>query len=226
MSLCSICLPDKEPGCRYAPFAILLIYLFLICVKICRFMGVLQKKMAYQEFRELDLNYNDDFWYELINGDLVRKQSPTVEHQIISSNLEFELMLYVKQTQSGTVLHAPLDVVLDDNNSYHPDIFFIKKERLFIIDKKEQVVIGSPDLVIEILSKSTAVYDKGVKRETYERNGVREYWLVDPRNKSVEVYGLVEQRYKLIAYQEETGLIQSAALEGFELDLEKVFIAS
>jgi len=189
-------------------------------------MGVLQKKMAYQEFRELDLNYNDDFWYELINGDLVRKQSPTVEHQIISSNLEFELMLYVKQTQSGTVLHAPLDVVLDDNNSYHPDIFFIKKERLFIIDKKEQVVIGSPDLVIEILSKSTAVYDKGVKRETYERNGVREYWLVDPRNKSVEVYGLVEQRYKLIAYQEETGLIQSAALEGFELDLEKVFIAS
>ena len=189
-------------------------------------MGVLQKKMAYQEFRELEFDDRDDAWYELINGEIVRKQSPTVEHQRISRRIERVLDNYAEGTQSGEMFHAPLDVVLDDNNSYHPDIFFIKKERLFIIDKKEQVVVGSPDLVIEILSKSTAVYDKGVKRETYERNGVREYWLVDPRNKSVEVYGLVEQRYKLIAYQEETGLIQSAALEGFELDLEKVFIAS
>ncbi len=189
-------------------------------------MEVLQKKMTYGEFRELDFADNDDSWYELINGELVRKQSPTVEHQIISGNIEFELMTYVKQTQSGTVLHAPLDVVLDDRNAYHPDIFFIRKERLFIIDKKEQIVIGSPDLVVEILSKSTAAHDRGAKRETYERNGVREYWLVDPRNKSVEVYGLVEQRYKLIAYQEENGLVQSAALEGFELDIEKVFLGS
>lgn len=186
-------------------------------------MDVLHKKMTYREFRELEFDDDDNSWYELINGELVRKQSPSVEHQIISGNIELELMLYAKRTQSGVTLHAPLDVVLDDNNAYHPDIFFIKKERLFIIDKKEQVVIGSPDLVIEILSKSTAVYDKGAKRETYERNGVREYWLVDPRNKSVEVYGLVEQRYKLIGYQEETGIVKSAALEGFEVDVEKIF---
>jgi Uma2 family endonuclease len=121
------------------------------------------------------------------------------------------------------MFHAPLDVDFDDNNAYHPDILFIKKERAFILDNKERVVIGAPDLVVEILSKSTAVYDRGAKRENYERNGVREYWLVDPRSKSVEVYGLVEQRYKLIAYQEETGIVKSAVLEGFELDVEKIF---
>ncbi len=189
-------------------------------------MGVLQKRMTYQEFRELDFDDSDDYWYELINGELVRKQSPTIEHQRISRRIERILDNHAEQTQSGEMFHAPLDVVLDDNNAYHPDIFFIKKDRLFIIDKKEQVVIGSPDLVIEILSKSTAAHDKGVKRETYERNGVREYWLVDPRNKSVEVYGLIEQRYKLIAYQEETGIFQSTALEGFELNIEKVFMES
>ncbi len=189
-------------------------------------MEVLQRKLTYQEFRTLDFDDNDDFWYELINGELVRKQSPTFDHQRISRKIERVLDNYAEKTASGEMFHAPLDVVLDDNNAYHPDIFFIKKERLFILDSKERVVIGSPDLVVEILSKSTAVYDKGVKRETYERNGVREYWLIDPRNKSVEVYGLVDQRYKLIAYQEETGLIQSAALEGFELDIEKVFVES
>ncbi|HRI62024.1 MAG TPA: Uma2 family endonuclease [Saprospiraceae bacterium] len=186
-------------------------------------MDVLQKKLTYREFRELEFDDNDTYWYELINGELVQKQSPSIRHQRISQKIEFELAMYAGQTQSGEMFHAPLDVVLDDNNAYHPDILFIKKDRSFILDNKEQVVIGSPDLVVEILSKSTAVYDKGAKRETYERNGVREYWLVDPRNKSIEVYGLVEQRYRLIAYQEESGIIKSAVLEGFELDIEKIF---
>jgi len=85
------------------------------------------------------------------------------------------------------------------------------------------VVIGAPDLVIEILSKSTAVYDKGAKKDNYEKNGVREYWLIDPRNKSIEVYDLSQQRYQLVAYQEETGLVSSVALEGFVLDLAQIF---
>ncbi len=186
-------------------------------------MDVLQKKLTYREFRELEFDDNDTYWYELINGELVQKQSPSIRHQRISRKIERALDNYAEKTQSGELFHAPLDVVLDDYNAYHPDVFFIKKERSFILDNKEQVVIGSPDLVVEILSKSTAVYDKGAKRETYERNGVREYWLVDPRNKSVEVYGLIEQRYKLIAYQEETGMVKSAVLEGFELDIEKIF---
>lgn len=186
-------------------------------------MDVLQKKLTYREFRELEFDDNDTYWYELINGELVQKQSPTFEHQRISRKIGRVLDNYAERTRYGEMFYAPLDVVLDDNNAYHPDILFIKKDRSFILDNKEKVVIGSPDLVVEILSKTTAAHDKGAKKETYERNGVREYWLVDPRNKSVEVYGLMEQRYKLIAYQEETGIVKSAALEGFEVDIEKIF---
>ncbi len=186
-------------------------------------MEVLFKNLTYKEFRELEFDDNDHSWYELINGQPVRKQSPSIHHQRISGKIEFELALYAKQSQSGEMFHAPLDVVLDDNNAYHPDIFFIKTERSFILDAKEQVVIGAPDLVVEILSKSTAVYDKGAKKENYERNGVREYWLVDPRNKSIEVYTLLQQRYQLALYQEETGVISSIVLEGFSLDLEQIF---
>ena len=171
----------------------------------------------------MEFDDNDDNWYELINGELVRKQSPTYNHQMISGEIEFSLMTYAKKTQVGCVLHAPLDVVLDDNNVYHPDVFFVKKERYFIFNKKEKVVIGAPDLVVEILSKSTAQYDRGDKRDTYEQFGVREYWLVDPAKKSIELYSFVNERFKLVSYFEETGVLKSIELEGFEMDIELVF---
>jgi len=121
------------------------------------------------------------------------------------------------------MLHAPSDVILDDGNAYHPDIFFIKKDRFFIIDEMEQIVKGAPDLVVEILSKSTAVYDKGIKKDTCEKYGVREYWLVDPQKKSIEVYGLKEERFRLTAYFEESGILKSSVLEDFEMDIAKIF---
>ncbi|TAK43365.1 MAG: Uma2 family endonuclease, partial [Saprospiraceae bacterium] len=171
-------------------------------------MEVLQKKLTYQEFKQIEFDDSDDSWYELINGELVKKQSPTISHQRISRKIERSLEDYALKTQSGEMFHAPLDVVLDDNNAYQPDIFFIKKDRFFILDEKEQVVIGAPDLVVEILSKGTAIYDKGDKKDIYEMNGVREYWLVEPRNMSVEVYALKNERYRLVAYLEETGIVK------------------
>jgi len=186
-------------------------------------MEVLQKKLTYQEFRQIEFDDNDDSWYELINGELVKKQSPTIKHQDISREIGYHLIEFSKRTNAGKVYFAPLDVVLDDNNAYQPDIFFIKKDRFFILNEKEQVVIGAPGLVVEILSKGTAIYDKGDKKDIYEMNGVREYWLVEPRNKSVEVYALENERYRLVAYLEETGIVKSTVLEGFELEISQIF---
>ncbi len=172
----------------------------------------------------MEFDDNDDAWYELINGELVRKQSPTIRHQLIHKKIQRKLDDFVINHDLGVVLYAPLDVVLDDNNTYHPDIFFIRKERSFIMDDKEEVVIGAPDLVVEILSKSTAGNDRGIKKDNYEKYGVREYWLVDPKNNAVEVYTLVDERYKLVGYVVETGVVKSAVLEGFELEIEPVFV--
>ena len=185
--------------------------------------NVLTKKLTYHEFRQMDFGDNDSAWYELINGEIVKKQSPTLRHQIISGNIEFALQVYANKTNSGRMLHAPLDVVLDDGNAYHPDVFFVKKERSFILDNAEEVVIGAPDLVVEILSKSTGIYDRGAKKDIYETYGVREYWLVEPRTNTIELYAYTEQRYKLVALLEATDVLKSVALEGFELDLAEVF---
>ncbi len=186
-------------------------------------MEVLIKKLTYQEFRQMDFGDDDSAWYELINGELVKKQSPTLRHQIISANIEFALRIFANQTNSGRMLHAPMDVVLDDGNAYHPDVFFVKKERSFILENAEEVVMGAPDLVVEILSKSTGIYDRGIKKDIYERYGVREYWLVDPRTSTIELYTYTEQRYKLVALYEANERLKSLALEGFELELAEVF---
>ncbi len=186
-------------------------------------MEVLKKKLTYQEFRELEFDDNDNFWYELINGELVKKQAPSIRHQRISREIDFCLTEYSKKTGAGEVLYAPVDVILDDGNAYHPDIFFIKKERYFILDEDEQIVRGAPDLVIEILSKSTAVYDRGEKKDIYEKYGVREYWIVDPEKKSIEVYSLKDERFRLTIYLEDSGILESPGLEGFEMDIAKVF---
>jgi Uma2 family endonuclease len=185
--------------------------------------NVLAKKLTYQEFRQMDFDDDDSAWYELINGEIVKKQSPSLRHQIISGNIEFALRVYADKTNFGRMLHAPLDVVLDDGNAYHPDVFFVKKERAFILDNPDEIVMGAPDLVVEILSKSTALYDKGIKKDIYETYGVREYWLVDPRTNTIELYAYTEQRYRLVALLEATDVLKSVELEGFELNLEEVF---
>lgn len=186
-------------------------------------MQVLQKKLTWQEFRQMEFDNNDPYRYELINGELTRKQSPTFDHQLISRRIGYAITTYAMNAKAGELLNAPLDVVLDDGNCFQPDILFIKKERFFILDDKEQIIIGAPDLVIEILSKSSATNDKGVKKDTYEIHGVREYWLVDPVRKSIEVYALQDERYRLVGYYEEEGILKSTVLEGFEMDIERIF---
>ena len=85
-------------------------------------------------------------------------------------------------------------MLLDDQNVVQPDIVFIAEKRLPIVE--EAKIAGAPDLVVEILSPSTARVDRGTKSSIYARHGVRWYWLVDPREKLVEEYELVGGGYR------------------------------
>ena len=102
-----------------------------------------------------------------------------------------------------------------------PDIFFISKERLEVITKEN--IRGAPDLVIEILSPATAERDRTYKRTLYARHDVREYWLVDPDERSVEVMILGEAGFETVGiYRKEESLI-SPLLKGLCLKLREVF---
>jgi Uma2 family endonuclease len=122
--------------------------------------------------------------YQLIHGQFVKSPSPTLTHQEIVKRL-FQGVYALELKRKGTALFAPLDVFLSDTDVYQPDIIFISTSRQHILST--QKIEGAPDLVMEVLSPSTAKYDLNQKCETYFAACVREYWIVDPRDRSVRV---------------------------------------
>lgn len=162
--------------------------------------------------------------YQLIDGELVMTPSPTTFHQIISGNINEKLRAFVKKRGAGLVLFAPIDIYLDNENAYQPDLVFVSKQRRDII--KDDGIHGVPDMVIEILSPSTAYYDIKKKYKMYEKSGVKEYWIVDPEMKSVELFTRAEQgKFILSAGFTDQGNVKSGILSGFEITLEEIFLA-
>ena len=158
--------------------------------------------------------------YQLIEGELVMSPAPGFEHFGSSFNLVLRLADAVYRTGKGRVIYAPVDLYLDEENVYQPDIMVVLKCSKAKITSKG--VYGPPDVVVEILSPSTAYYDLRVKKKVYERAGVREYWIVDPMERSLEIYTNSEEGFKLTSRVVEKGKVFSKVLD-IDLDLEEVF---
>ena len=150
---------------------------------------------------------NDGKRYEIIEGELSMTPSPSTKHQNIILNLVELLRKHVRVHSLGKVFCSPIDVVFSMTAVVQPDIIFVSHEREHIITKKN--IVEAPDLVIEILSESTEHIDRTMKKELYERYGVREYWIVVPGKQMIEVYSLQERRYLPPAIYHFTEQLQS-----------------
>ncbi len=125
--------------------------------------------------------------YEAIGGELYVTPPPKNLHQWILTNLFIALVDLLMKPGHGRVFTAPIGVEFPGSDEgVQPDILFVSAERLYIVT--EDWIRGAPDLVIEILSPSTARRDRTVKRELYRRHAVAEYWIVDPDAQQVEVW--------------------------------------
>lgn len=177
---------------------------------------------TYEDYKSLTA-WNDQR-HELIEGELYLAPAPTTKHQSVAQNLEFLLMRYVREHNRGRILHAPVDVVLgkgSDRSVVQPDILFVSHKRKSIVEEAE--VAGAPDLIVEVLSPSTADRDLGVKRTLYARSGVREYWIVDPEREQIEVHVLGEDGYGEPARYTLGESAVSDVVGGFEAPLIEVF---
>ena len=159
--------------------------------------------------------------YELIDGELIMAAAPNMAHQSTQSNLGGEFYILVRDADLGWVYFSPTDVYLSDTDVVQPDLVFISKSRSHIRTGKN--IKGAPDLVVEILSPSTSANDWGYKRDLYAKHGVKEYWLVDPYAKQVMVMLLKDGSYEIVGVYREDDTLKSPTLEGFELDLGRVF---
>lgn len=131
---------------------------------------------------------------EVLNNILYMSPSPFYQHQKISAFLIVKIGQFVLENESGEFFHAPFDVYLEEQQSaVQPDIFFISNANRKII-KGDGYIHGAPDLIIEILS-SDENRDRKLKKEIYEKAGVKEYFIVEPKTKMTEAYLLKNKKY-------------------------------
>ena len=135
--------------------------------------------------------------YEVIDGDLYLTPPPVVIHQRGGGRLYGYIWRYLDEHPIGEVFMAPIGVTLDASNGLQPDIVYVSNERRGII--KERGIEGAPDLVVEVLSRSTEARDRGVKLRRYAAAGVTHYWLLAPRTASLETYALADAGYETAA---------------------------
>ena len=181
-----------------------------------------------QEASEVRLTYEDLLLlpddgrrHELIDGNHFVTPSPSTRHQRILTRLLVLLDSYLNEADMGQVFPAPCDVVLSEFDVVEPDLIVVLKSNRDIVT--EANIQGAPDLVIEILSPSTAGRDRGLKRKLYEKYGVQEYWIVDPAEETIEIHRQAAGKLVLVGISPHHDILSPQNLPDLELDTESIF---
>jgi Uma2 family endonuclease len=130
---------------------------------------------------------------QVINNTLVMSPAPLDNHQKILIKLSSKIYFFVEENNLGQVRVAPYDVHFDEENIFQPDIVFVARENTHLI--RERGLYGAPDIVLEILSPGNKGYDKKDKKQVYEKYGVKEYWIIEPNDKTVTGFTLVNDKF-------------------------------
>jgi Uma2 family endonuclease len=168
--------------------------------------------------------YNDVNRYELIHGRIAMTPGADFFHGSTEARLVRYLATHVEARGLGTVLGSSVGYDLPSGDMLEPDVSFVSNERLAAGPAPEHGRHARlvPDLVIEILSRSTAKRDRGVKKEIYAANGVREYWLVDPVRRRVTIFQRGDEGFD-DGTVFTSGRVTSLVLAGLDFDVEALW---
>jgi Uma2 family endonuclease len=171
------------------------------------------KVWTYEDYLGLD----DEVRFEIIGGRAFMSPSPELFHQQWVGDLFAAIRQHVTAHKLGKLFVAPIDVVLDRENVVQPDLVYVSTANAGLLERRG--IMGAPDLVVEVISPGSLRRDRYEKRELYARFGVKEFWLADVANRSIEVLSLQAGGYRLSSCATGEGKIRSGVLAGFELDL-------
>ena len=177
--------------------------------------------------------------YEIIGGKKIMAPAPNLDHSDIIGRLHFCFVKYFLENKNGYAYVDDVGVHFSDGTLFKPDLVVVLKSNEKILAGRKNI-FGAPDMVVEVLSHSTRKKDITIKKDTYEAQGVREYWIIDPWAKSVTVYLLRDGKYFLddryilfsekdleLLDEEEKAEVKSevpvSILEGLNIPLEFVF---
>jgi Uma2 family endonuclease len=161
---------------------------------------------------------------EFINGQVVLHSPVKKRHFSVTDLLSSLLSFYVRVKKLGRVATEKALIALT-RNDYEPDLVFFSKEK-YDTFTEDQMLFPAPDFVVEILSKSTATIDRGIKKQDYAEHGVREYWIIDPIRQRIEQYILFSPTDKTYSPPKSFGLadeIESYVIKGFVIPVQAIF---
>lgn len=147
---------------------------------------------------------------ELIDGEVVLRHASTPRHQSIVGELLFMLITYSRQ-YGGETYQRPTEVHLDDYNVFEPDILYFIPDTQCVVGIER--IVGAPELIVEVLSPTTAKHDRQEKYLAYEKNGVHEYWIIDPEHETMEVWVLQNDKFQRQAAYGRNDTFTSALLK-------------
>lgn len=176
------------------------------------------------------LNFTFDDMVEIIKGKIFRMSpAPSSNHQGISISLSSEIYNFLKG-KTCKVYSAPFDVILPiEGRDFMQSDRVVQPDIAVICDPtkiRERGCFGAPDWIIEILSPHTTKKDIQDKFDLYEESGVKEYWIIEPQNCTVEVFIIENQRYKRVKAYVKEDTVPSNTLAGLSIDLNLVFDAA
>lgn len=166
---------------------------------------------------------DEDKKAEFINGEIIMHSPVKKSHWQVSGYLSVLLNAYVGMHKLGIVAVEKALISLT-RNDYEPDLSFFNNDTAAAFHA-DQMVFPAPDFIVEILSKSTAKYDKGIKYKDYAAHGIREYWIIDPDQQTIEQYLLVgeDPKYMPARVYHINDDIKSSVIEGFEIPVVAIF---
>lgn len=160
---------------------------------------------------------------QLINGDLIMSPAPNPQHQDVLSNLN-DFLKSAAKLVGGKVHFTPIDLYINNKNVLQPDLLFLSKSNRSFVTKRG--IEGPPEIIIEIISPSNIFTDRNTKKKIYLDFGVTEYWIVDPGNRTLEIYLNTQSNPDVPhLYLAEEGTVTSTVLTSLTFDLKEVFIS-
>jgi Uma2 family endonuclease len=175
-----------------------------------------EKKRRLKFYNDID----DDMKVEFINGEIVVHSPVKKEHSDAVGLLYKILDTFVQIAELGYVGYEKVMTALT-RNDYEPDVLFFDNEKSIHFGRK-QWKYPAPDFVVEVLSDGTEHRDRGIKYKDYEAHGVKEYWIIDPEDETVEQYFLINGKFKL-HLKLSNGFIESPVVKGFKIDVRAIF---
>lgn len=181
-------------------------------------MQTVRPRVSYSDLASMP---EDGRRYEIYDGEVFVVPAPIPFHQVVVLNLEDRLREWTRQ-HGGIVLVSPIDIVISEYDVVQPDLVFFAPARAHLV-KLDAPIRAIPDLVIEVLSPSTASTDRGKKLQLFARSGLPEYWLVDPALRSVEINVLRSGVFGLAGRHATGERITSSAAPGFSCLVDALF---